>query len=348
MGPDDRALDITGLSADGVTAIGLSTSTGFRGYTFSVSTGRVDFADRNTLPYAISADGTTVVGIDQRLASGGPQYWRAFRQNVGDDPHVIGPELPCYARAVSGDGGVVTIQQQVFQEQSVRSIAMRWTLATGPVPLDPLGAFIDTTCGGISRDGAIVVGSASDGVRPFRGYRWTARCGIELLDLAEQRVESSADAISPDGRVIAGAMYDPSGRGFATVWRDGVPAEIGPSAGITATVVTPSASVYFSGWLESTIAMRWSAATGMTPLNDYLQSRGVTIPDGWTIKECVGVSDSEDVFALAAIRPDGVSQPVIAVIPSAACYAPFAIAGFTLTRRRRHRPVARDPIPCAP
>jgi probable HAF family extracellular repeat protein len=67
---------------------------------------------------------------------------------------------------------------------------------------------------GVSADGAVVVGTASNAAGQWRAFRWTASGGMEDLNttyaslLTDGSVLSVARAISPDGRYIVGWGYN--------------------------------------------------------------------------------------------------------------------------------------------
>ncbi len=69
---------------------------------------------------------------------------------------------------------------------------------------------------GVSADGSVVVGGASDAAWYWRAFRWTASGGMEDLNLtyASLLTDGSwlrwASAISPDGRYIVGQGYNAS------------------------------------------------------------------------------------------------------------------------------------------
>jgi probable HAF family extracellular repeat protein len=67
---------------------------------------------------------------------------------------------------------------------------------------------------GVSADGSVVVGAATNGVGQRRAFRWTASGGMEDLNttyaslLTDGSVLYRANAISPDGRYIVGQGYN--------------------------------------------------------------------------------------------------------------------------------------------
>jgi autotransporter-associated beta strand protein/probable HAF family extracellular repeat protein len=106
-----------------------------------------------------------------------------------------------YAYSLSADGSVVSGWSYNGNYQ-----AYRWTAATGMLDLGsfPAGWF-GPAATGISADGSIVVGSATNSNNLYKpeSFFWTAQTGVVSLGLPA----SSATAISGNGSVIVGEFF---------------------------------------------------------------------------------------------------------------------------------------------
>ena len=207
--------------------------------------------DFHSAAYAVTADGSTVVG---RAYAGSVQQPFRWTQQDG----MVGlPATPGgSAQDVSADGAVV-VGYQVSGPwgQSVRwnqagemaglgdlpsgwwfsyavgvsadgtvvagygsQQAYRWTQETGMVPLGHLRpTSVYTSALAISGDGAVIVGGGqSDYMYPegshWEAWRWTAETGLEGLgDLPGGAFNSCAMDVTPDGSVIVGYGGVPPG-----------------------------------------------------------------------------------------------------------------------------------------
>ncbi len=153
--------------------------------------------------YAVSADGTVVVGAAESVS--GVEAWRwtatTGMVSLGDLP---GGALHSHAAAVSGDGSVVV--GTATSASGTRPF--RWTPAGGLVDLGALpGGDGRGRASGVSADGAIVVG-ASTIAGGSAAFRWTAGTGmVSLGALAGGQSISEAEAISGDGGTIVGYAW---------------------------------------------------------------------------------------------------------------------------------------------
>jgi probable HAF family extracellular repeat protein len=169
----------------------------------------------------ISADGSTVVGLQNHLVNGAGAI-EAFRWTAAGGMQMLG-DLPgglysSQAEKASADGSVVigasiveglTSGSNVFQ-------AFRWTEQTGMVGLGDLsGGDIRSAAHGISTDGSIIVGTGSStlGDEPFI---WDEAHGMRNLTTVLTQdyglnlngwVLYQALDISADGTVIVGNGY---------------------------------------------------------------------------------------------------------------------------------------------
>lgn len=138
---------------------------------------------------AISADGTTVVGM-----SGHAFRWTASTgmQDLGS---LGGGESEAYA--VSANGNVVVGTSRTSNNFYH---AFVWTPSGGMQDLGGLGGIWNTATD-VSDDGSVVVGLSRIADGTTRAFRWTASGGMEQLN-TPGRVGSRFIRISPDGSTI--------------------------------------------------------------------------------------------------------------------------------------------------
>lgn len=175
--------------------------------------------------YAVSADGTCVVGNGSTIAVG-----QGFRWTAGDGMEGLG-FLPggelhgSMARGVSADGSVVAGSSAIppcTQEVEFCYEAYRWTAAGGMVGLGQLPGGVSGSTGlGVSADGSVVVGSSDSPDGP-QAFRWTSGGGMSGLgDLAGGTFSSVANDVSADGLVVVGRGRSDDGV-EAFVWTPGL------------------------------------------------------------------------------------------------------------------------------
>lgn len=194
----------TGVSGDGSVIVGygnMEPNTGYEGHQgfrwtqaggMQVVIPDPALAGRPFGPDAVSADGSTVVGI--RLTDTG-EIGEAFRWSAADGMLGLGG-FPSHSYGVSADGSVVV--------GDTGSQGFRWTSATGMVLLGALpGGGANSIARGVSLDGSVVVGGSSSALG-IEAYRWTSAGMVGLGDLPGGDVLSIAYATSGDGSIVVG------------------------------------------------------------------------------------------------------------------------------------------------
>ncbi|MBX9792466.1 MAG: PEP-CTERM sorting domain-containing protein [Pirellulales bacterium] len=169
-----------------------------------------------SFPYAISADGSVVIGSSNSGA--GPE---AFRWTSGGGMVGLG-DLPgngflSDAFGVSADGAIVvgrSLSGSGFE-------AYRWENEDGMVGLGDLpGDGFGSVANGVSADGTVVVGGGLS-ASGSEAFRWTSGGGmVGLGDLRGGGFFSVANAVSADGLVIVGRSASTSGQ-EAFRWNSG-------------------------------------------------------------------------------------------------------------------------------
>lgn len=230
--------------------------------------------------YAVSADGSTVVG-----QSNG----RAFRWTASEGMRSLGTlgGGSSIALGVSADGSVVVGWSDGY--------AYLWTQSGGMQSIGTLTGFTGYSFAwGVSADGSVVVGESND-----RAFRWTATSGMQ--DLGAPFGRTVARAVSANGSVVvgqsgeygfrwtqSGGMQFPFGLGFeayavsadgsvvvggpqAFRWtQTGVQYLVPPIAGARSYALGVSADgSVVVGWIEDSryLAFRWTLSNGLELLN---------------------------------------------------------------------------------
>lgn len=304
---------------------------------------------------AISADGTTIVGVSDPSEGA-----RAFRWTADagiEDLGVLPGTLQSVAYDVSADGSVVVGQSGLR--------AFRWTAAEGMVDIGslPLGEF--AVADGVSADGAVIVGSSGPyaaGVHPtrwngsglqdlglfpggtfaraqdvsgdgtvvvgygdssvshrYRGFRWTAELDLEDLGALPDGFGGLANAVTTDGSVIVGEAVIFGGAPRAFRWtRDQGMQNLGVlpgSWGSTAAGVSENGLRIVGTCVDRAIV--WQPSTGMIDLNLLLELRGIE-SDGGILRSGVGVSGDGRTFTGSGAHDGRYFQAWVVSIPECA------------------------------
>ncbi|MCW5933662.1 MAG: Ig-like domain-containing protein [Fimbriimonadia bacterium] len=293
-----------GVSADGA-AIPLAAqhnSTGhYRGFLWTRHGGLQDLGLPNdvvhSVPYAISSDGSTVVGLlsasSINVGFPGTSFrWTATQgmQNLGNFGY-----LKSHAISVSRDGTILCGTLNDWQK------AFFWSLQNGFQILDSIG-YSYTYANAISEDGTVVVGAGMIGGYE-RATRWRLNYGgaIENLGfLPGGNFWSSARGVSSDGTFIVGGALNAASQGRAFRFASMVPPfgmqDLGALPGLPhslAESVTEDGScvvgiAYQSGApLSSHRAFIWTEDDGMRDMNEAFSS---IVPNGWTLVAAKAIS----------------------------------------------------------
>lgn len=323
----------TAVSGDGTTVVGNANGVAFR---WTQASGMLDLSpDAGTLAFAVSRDGSVVVGTSLNVPGGGAFRWTQASGVVSLGNLAFGsrPE----ARGVSSDGsvivGTVFTPFLVIPAISISFLeAFRWTEATGMVALGTPGPGTFSGATGVSGDGSVIVGFRDGGtfcvipavcIAAPVAFRWTQATGMVPIGTLNGGGISQANAISRDGNVIVGISVD----GAANAWRafrwtqaSGM-VSLGNLAGKTnssAAAVNFDGSVIVGNASDPNIfgaadsrAFRWTQATGMQSVEDWLRSKGVNVPVDTTLA-ATGVSDDGNVVVGSLLGPSGNTSAFIA------------------------------------
>jgi uncharacterized membrane protein len=198
-----------------------------------ISLGHLPGVEPATVPTAISADGTTVVGN----LSDGPMTRTAFRftEALGLQPLPSLPGFPnaTHASDVSGDGSVVVGENPPLTwPLPIEGVV--WIDGGAPIPIGDLrGGLYMSRPTAVSRDGTTVVGSGANAT-DFEAVRWTADGGLVGLGTLPGHEDSGAADVSADGSVAVGGSSPPGSPSAAEAvrWTAGAPGPESIAGGI--------------------------------------------------------------------------------------------------------------------
>ena len=292
--------DAFAISADGSVVVGQANPTAsnnFRAFRWTSGGGMVGLVNTlggaNSFAYGVSADGSVVVGQAETPGSGAraARWTSSGMDNLG----TLGG-TNSEARGVSADGSVVVGWSNT---SGGGDHAFRWTVLGG---LEDLNTTIGTLGGqnsranGISADGMIIVGWSDTVGNDDHAVRWTSSA-IEDLGVLGTGTNSQATGVSADGSVVVGWSNTVGGgtnRAFRWTATDTM-VDLGrlgtdTISGANAVSADGSVVVGYSGVNNNNRrAFRWTDATGMVSVEDWLRSNGVTVATDFT-KEAKGVS----------------------------------------------------------
>ena len=325
-----RAIVPKGVSANGRVVIGQDANVG-RAFQWTREGGLYTFGNDNDMPAfsganAVSADGTWVVGG----STGGAFRWHGtgtFESIVNLPPPFTGGT----ATGVSADGTAVSGYSGGASGFDPIG-PWYWTQAGGfqAIPIDNASAV------GISRNGAVVVGTTRDA---FRGFTWTPSGGVRLLQAPAGLPSQTtfASAINFDGTIVVGT----SGGGFPTVWRNEVPSTLPllpGNAGFVPTCLNDLGSIIPGNTVDNhaiPYAAIWTEARGTELFTAYLASFGISFPAGYRPELISSVSSDGLTFTGRCVNPGVSREGFVVTIPAPSALATSALALTLLARRRR-------------
>lgn len=271
------------VSGDGSVIVGRSGSRAFR---WTAADGMQDLGNVSGLSGSmnargISADGSTIVGVNQRVVGGVGQS-DAFRWTAGSGALDLGllPDAPsnrlfASAADASADGSVVVGDSESGSGRQ----AFRWTQAGGMAGLGALSNSAGATsfANAVSADGNFVVG-ASFSDNGLEAFRWSETSGTMqgLGALSAAAFSSKANDVSADGSIVVGQS---SGSNGASVGN----------------------------------AFIWDETNGMQDLKTVLENEGANL-DGWTLQEALAVSADGTTMVGRGLNPAGQEEGWIAHI----------------------------------
>ena len=300
------------ISADGAIVVGYyKKNQNWSAYRWTVSTGALE--DIAVLPgtksseaFGVNADGSVIVGTYYTDTKFRPFRWTASSSGLQELSILAGIDNAT-AMSVSADGSVIV----GFAMRGGSIHAVRWT---GPSAImQELGSLTpggQSDAFGVSADGSVIVGQSFGNGSQSLAYRWTAATGtMHALGTLPGGTTSTAVAVNSDGSVVVG-MANFSGAGIAGTnneirafrWTEasGVMQELGVLAGSRSSLaraVSADGSVVV-GQSESTsgtTGFRWTSATGMISVKDWLLNNGVAVASDFSTATAEDVSGDGNI-----------------------------------------------------
>ncbi len=316
------------ISPDGTIIVGSSTVAGgaTRGYSWTESGGMTPLqSGSGTFDRALAAssDGSVIVGLSG--ASFNSTKHAVIWTSAGmTDLGTLGGGGSS-ANAVSADGTVVVGNADTT---SAGQRAFRWVVGSG-LPVTSLGSMAGnfSSANGVSADGSVIVGRTATNSGDH-AYRWTQTTLFEDIGTLAGGT-SEAWGVSADGLVIVGSSEYPVGNNnnfthaFRWVSGGGPMADLGVIGGNSSRANATNAdgsvvvgnSTFSAG--GATRAFRWTDATGIQSVEDWLRDNGMTVATDFT-KDAKGVSadgyvivgtTATDTTFIARIQPPPSGNP---------------------------------------
>lgn len=264
---------------------------------------KLETGSNQSLAFAVSADGATVVGRVDIDNQGSPAFrWRAATGMVSLGNLPGANYSP--AQGVSADGEVVVGQSGNLAQDIVKPY--RWTSAGGMVALGALeGGNGQGSANGVSGDGALVVGK-TNGPIGDTAVLWDASGKPQAIGGLVEQGQDEANAITRDGRFIAGTSSAPNGGVEPFRWEESTGAvglgDIPGGAHFSiASAISGDGRVIvgqsaLSGANGPAVAFKWTQETGMVQMPD--------LPDGVGAATALGVSDDGLVIVGYSVVPN--------------------------------------------
>lgn len=292
------------VSADGSVVVGSYSTTGLpalvRALRWSQSGGTIDLGVlpglRLSSPAGVSADGSVVVGTSSNPVA---LQWRAFRWTASgglSDLGGLNGGNESFAFGVSADGTVVVGQARDGAAGSVPR-AFRWNEAGGMVSLGTLPGGVRSEAFAANADGTMIVGSSTIAASPTtRAFLWTPVAGMSDLGVLPGSLSSAARGISAAGTVVVGGSVPHDAAGNPNPTGAGARAFRWTPAGGMESLGTLNGGPYsyalgVSGDGRTVVGFsadgaaanvqrgyRWTSASGMQKVEDWLRANGVAVP----------------------------------------------------------------------
>lgn len=292
--------------------------------------------------YAISGDGTTIVGTCLPLANGGGFKWVNGTYSMlpgtdtsawdvshnglrivgtADDSNGVrmaaswtGTANPEILPPAAGDEDETTqalfvsangsvVAGTQFNEDGDNPSAVMWSGSTTATILDWNGAIgPDEQTQAMSHDGTVIVGYAEG---PDAAWIWEGNV-ITLAQSATPGERPSVTAVNGDGSIIAG-----NDQGVAARWLNG---SVNPtSLGFNGTVSCISSSGTILAGNRATVPYRWTSSAGVADLDDLLVAAGGDLT-GWTLTSVVDMS-ADGTVIIGEGQHNGIAENWIARLP---------------------------------
>jgi probable HAF family extracellular repeat protein len=329
-------LNVSGISANGVTVIGVDIDNPMQALQWSAAAGTsgLGFASglsSDSYATGASADGSVIVGSSDNTSQVQATMWTAAGGMV--PLGFPAGEIANLAEAVSANGSVVV----GFRLNSAFAQAFSWTAAGGFTNLGMLSGDDSSVAYGVNVDGSVVVGSSTNSsTGSAQAMRWTAASGMVGLGFLPGDTFSIAHGVNADGSVVVGESgalgishafrwTATSGMvNLGTVPLDSFAVAYAVNADGSVVVGQSSGGSSFFG----DQAFIWTAANGMQSIQALLSAAGVPVGIGQgqlfsNLSRATGVSADGTVIAgtgVAQFRSDqGGGWVATLPLPKSAC-----------------------------
>lgn len=266
-------------------------------------------SSNNSTAFALSADGSTVVGYERPLAC---RWVGAAPPSFISTAAESGTGAPAYG--VSADGTWIV--------GMANDLVFRWSEATGLLRLgDVRGPSYFNLAYGVSDDGSVVVGRAYlNGTH--NAFRWTQGGGFESIVVGNNSVQPPfAIAVSADGSVVCGGAASPAGREAFRWTAAGGVEFLGDLPGGTvssyANAMTADGETIVGGAVsaEGSRPFIWTRERGMRDLRQVLTDDFGVDLTGWVLSYVNGISGDGRVLCGSGVH-NGVSEGWVVYLPS--------------------------------
>jgi len=297
---------VFGVSDDGAVVVGMSAiGAAIPGEHHAFRWTKTGMADLSPMPKGITSEATGISG-DGKLVSGSTQV--AFgtpRTTVwtSDGMSQFPTKSDSYAQGVSHDGSVIVGAGNIGDPFDRVLHAFRWSSAGEGRDLGTLGGTYGTAAAA-SRNGSVIVGTATNSKGAYRAFRWTEAGMVDLGTLGGQI--ATATGVNADGSVVVGASFPANNSDVhAFRWTSAGIVDLGTLGGSlsSANAVSSDGEVVLGlsqiAGSSEYHAFRWTKATGMQDLNTQLTKAGIEMA-GITLLEAVAISGNGEFIVGSA------------------------------------------------
>ncbi|QEL65679.1 hypothetical protein OTERR_22030 [Oryzomicrobium terrae] len=310
--PDYTGASIAGMSGDGSVLVGTSSdmfdsprATLWRNF----GTSPTLLPPTESEAAAVSADGRVVVGTT--YVDGVTRAWRWNNDSIQDlDP--LGTDPNSRALGLSSDGRYTAGSSTNYARSLTRAVL--WDGSAPPRDLSlavaPLLPGMDVSeAVAVSTNGRVVAGNAS--AFAARGFVWrddgSPTGNATLLALPVGYTDNKVVGMSWDGTIVAGNLAPDTASSQATYWTtaDNVAHPLGTLPGALssqATAISGDGKVIIGE--SGSRAFRWTQATSMQSVAQWLAGAGVSVPAGTQLQRATATNQDGSVIAGAGMASD--------------------------------------------